>query len=79
MSRKMLDHFLVTDETTLAQERYRYLEMRADLGSPQVWDRPVRELWVKLGGRIRRPRTTDHSQTRDNGDTNPSIRPTPQP
>jgi hypothetical protein len=58
MSRDMLDHFLTTDEMTLAQERYRYLEMRAHLGNPQVWDRPARKLWMELGGRIRRPKKT---------------------
>lgn len=53
LSRAMLDHFLLTDEFHLAQERYRYLEMRAHLGNPDVWDRPAHDLWVKLGGKIK--------------------------
>lgn len=51
-----LAHVLATDLTTLAKEGYRYLEARAHLGNPQCWDRPARQLWTKLGGRIRRPR-----------------------
>ena len=56
MSREHLAHVLATDLADLAKECYRYLELRAHLGNPQCWDRPARIRWLKLGGRIRRPR-----------------------
>ena len=41
MGREHLAHVLATDLTELAKEGYRYLEMRAHLGTPQCWDRPA--------------------------------------
>jgi hypothetical protein len=55
MSLDSLASILASTVEELAKRSYRYLEMRAHLGNPQCWDRPARELWVKLGGRIRRP------------------------
>jgi len=56
MSLDHLAHVLATDVEELAKEGYRYFELRAHLGNPQCWDRPARQLWIRLGGRIRRPR-----------------------
>jgi hypothetical protein len=56
VSREHLTHVLATDVTDLAKEDYRYLRMRAHLGYPECWDRPARVRWIKLGGRLRRPK-----------------------
>ena len=63
MSLEHLAHVLATSIIDLAKEDYRYLELRRHLGNPQVWDQPARARWVKLGGKIRRPRKSRKSTT----------------